>query len=238
MLQNSKKSCSPCCNAMIDFHAFLTTDLNGLAAQGVRHAALTPSAPLKNQEDCAASEFEFAKVMEGAPPSVRCTYAPAFSFYPSPERRLSGLPHLSGTDCVLFLLPETLPEDMSVRITAWRRVGVTPVFLDVLSCKSLRDRPQLLYELAAMGCLFEVDASSLLGETQSLALAMFKHGLFHFYGSGRTPEGYLAGIQLLEARFGREKVGALQANMARILAGKKPELPRPAKLHRLFGKYV
>lgn len=122
--------------------------------------------------------------------------------------------------------------------------GYTPIIAHVERYREIQKRPAYITELIDMGCLMQVNTRAFLDKKdRKLAYALLKKGMAHCIGTdshdleNRAPNYTEAENAVKKAGFAEEWT-AMQANMAKILAGEKVEISPPKRLKKFFGKYL
>ena len=117
-----------------------------------------------------------------------------------------------------------------------------PIIAHFCRYLQVRKNPALLSELAAMGCLLQVNASAFLDpKDRRLIFAAMKHNLVHCIGSDchnladRAPD-YKAAIDAAEKAGFKDKIEEIQQTMKDILADRDivRKTSRPVKKFLTF----
>lgn len=118
-----------------------------------------------------------------------------------------------------------------------------PIVAHFCRYEAIYARPEILFELADMGCLLQVNADAMFEKRSSrLVKAAFKHALVHCLGSDchntgiRAPR-YAAAVQQIKAWGFAEQAEKLQQNMANILADKPVDREAFSCVKKFFGSY-
>ncbi len=121
--------------------------------------------------------------------------------------------------------------------------GLTPIIAHVERYPSIRKAPALVAELINVGCLIQVNTTSILeSRAGGLEDALLRNGQVHLIGTdchdmeNRKPN-YAAAIARIEQRYGKESVSVLTDTAARVIRGERIYAESGRKIRRLFGRY-
>ena len=251
---------------MIDFHTHIlpqiddgsscveesTALLESLEEQGVTDVLLTPHyyGRWKGVEDFLRSrEDSFSLLSAAYKGRIALRRACECNIATCANTRLSDLKPLAveGTDYILIEMSFTpaWEDKLLFRVEElMAETGLTPVIAHVELYPAVQRPPALASELVRMGCLLQINCDSVAkGRKNDLVFALLRHSMAHCLGSDThntvvRPPLYRQAIRRIEETFGEGYVGAMQANMRRILKGEKvvPVFGAPVK-KGLFGNY-
>lgn len=118
-----------------------------------------------------------------------------------------------------------------------------PVVAHFCRYEPIYSHPEILFELADMGCLLQVNADAMFEKRSSkLVKAAFKHGLVHCLGSdchnmGERAPRYASAVEKIKEWGFAEQAEKLQENMANILADKQVDRGTFSVVKKFLGSY-
>lgn len=144
-----------------------------------------------------------------------------------------------------YLLVEFHPLDVPAQARSalyeWTLIGLTPVIAHPERNRVFQENPERLAELAEIGCVIQLTASSLTGHygtaSQRACHDLFRRGLAHLIATDAhsplsRPPVLSRARELVKREWGQDaETGLFEANPEAVLAGERlPYAPAPAPL--------
>ena len=153
---------------------------------------------------------------------------------------------IEGTEYILFEFPFTIAwtGELMTRLSDFMRdTNYTPIIAHVERYPEVKKNPALVFDLARMGCLIQVNASAFLDKREKkLAFALLKHGFVHCLGTdahnldSRPPD-------MLTAKETVEKAGYAEAwkraenIMKDVVEGRQVRVEYGSPVKKILGMY-
>lgn len=249
---------------MIDFHTHILAGIDdgaetiqhsvemvkSLKSQGVNTILLTPHFYFSNisEDGFFAYRKKSLSELEEAVKDLNVNLIPACEVYLSKISLANNLNKfiIKGTKYILLELPHRtllsnkIFDSISMIIDY---LGLIPIIAHAERYPAVHSNPEIISELINMGCLIQLNTSSLFNKKFSrLAYKMLDLNQVHCIGTDchndKRPPVYTEAKNAIENRYGAEYFENLQKNMKAVLKNKELKKEEAKPIKKLFGFYV
>lgn len=249
---------------MIDFHTHIlpgiddgaeTLDISlklikSLKDQGVNTIVLTPHFYFSNisEEGFFVYRKKALKELEDAAKEYNINFIPACEVYLSKISLANNLHKfvIKNTRYIMIELPHRIVLSQVIFDLIYgviNYLGLNPIIAHAERYPSVLKKPEIISELINMGCLIQINTSSLFNKKlKRIAYKMLDMGQVHCIGTDchneNRPPVYQEAKLAIENRYGKDYFKKLQNNMKMILENKELSVGEAKPIKKLFNFYI